>query len=307
MRATPSDSSGPVADLPVGRRVGRRVRDDLRSRGSGHHDTVGARVDSRTSAFGVLSGHGRILLLVVLGLTLIADVALYIAGDASSWRTLLISVVFTFVIALFAWWPVVAATGLLLVALVEASSGQIGGHVLYLPAVVGMVVYVSPRWFAGLYGLAIVGIAGVASSTSESLTTAAVPALFLLGALSALIGWGFRSARVRERHLVLDVERLVHERAVELRGERERIADELHDIIAHDVTLVAMHVRVLDRVQDPGLRRTSQRAIRESADRRSPTSGASCALFVTCERRRRSPPRVPMRTCGAPWRRPKLT
>lgn len=89
MRATPSDSSGPVADLPVGRRVGRRVRDDLRSRGSGHHDTVGARVDSRTSAFGVLSGHGRILLLVVLGLTLIADVAstspaMHQAGERSS-------------------------------------------------------------------------------------------------------------------------------------------------------------------------------------------------------------------------------
>ncbi|WP_239640037.1 sensor histidine kinase [Microbacterium sp. B24] len=53
--------------------------------------------------------------------------------------------------------------------------------------------------------------------------------------------------------------------AEQLKHERDLIADELHDIVAHEITIVALHAAVLDRTEDVQTRSQSQTAIREAA------------------------------------------
>jgi signal transduction histidine kinase len=214
------------------------------------------------SRFTVLPVRGRIVLLVVVSLVLIVDVVGFVEDPATSWRELVAQEAPTAAVALFAWSPPAAAIALILSALLETAAGQGGGLAVYLAAATGLVVHTSPRWFYALYATAASAIVALHWWTEDALTTSALPVVLLIGILSAAVGWSLRSSLRRQRRLV-DLERI---RASELESERQRIADELHDIIAHDVTLVAMHVRVLERVDDAELRAQSVTAIRDSAD-----------------------------------------
>ena len=49
--------------------------------------------------------------------------------------------------------------------------------------------------------------------------------------------------------------------------ERQRIADELHDVIAHDLTVIAMYSRVLEQPIDTDLHAQAHQTIKESADK----------------------------------------
>ncbi len=209
---------------------------------------------------------GRIALLTLLGVVLIVDVVLYSREPGVSWSGMALGLAATLATSLFVWWPPAAVVSLLLTALVETASGQSGPQFLYLVIIAGLVVYTCPGWFVGIYGAATAALAAFAATTPGALSSTALPALALVLAVSAGIGWALRAAHGRERRFAGDIERLEHARSAAIEAERERIADELHDIIAHDVTLVSMHVRVLERVDDPDLREQSIRAIRSSAD-----------------------------------------
>lgn len=209
---------------------------------------------------------GRIALLVVLGLIAVVDLVIDLSDPTASWQDALFGVAMTFATALFAWWPTAASLSLLLTGLVQTSADQDGSQLLYLAAVAGLVSYTSPVWFVALYVVSASGLALLESTTADVLTGAALPVLVLVLAVSSAIGLALRAAHERERRFALDISQLEHARAVAINAERERISDELHDIIAHDVTLVSMHARVLERIDDPVLRDQSIRAIRDSAD-----------------------------------------
>ncbi|MFT2752914.1 sensor histidine kinase [Clavibacter sp. Sh2088] len=220
----------------------------------------------RDAGFTDLPGRARIALLVLVALVLAFDIVGFIADPASSWRELVAQEAPTAALALFAWSPSAAAISLLLAALLETAGGEGGGLSVYLVVAVGLVVYTSPLWFTALYAAGMTAVVLLHWSTAEDLTSSALPVVLLMGALAGLVGWSLRSSLRRERGLSVDLLALERARDAELESERQRIADELHDIIAHDVTLVAMHVRVLERVDDPTLRAQSITAIRDSAD-----------------------------------------
>ncbi|MDA3804822.1 MULTISPECIES: sensor histidine kinase [Clavibacter] len=220
----------------------------------------------REPDFSNLPPRARIALLTVITLVLVVDIVGFLEDPAPSWRELVAQEAPTMAVALFAWSPPAAAISLLLAALLETAAGQGGGLAVYLAVATGLVVYTSPRWFSGLYAVTASAVVVLHWTTAESLTTTALPAVLLIGALAALVGRTLRSSLRRERGLAVDLLDLERARDAELEAERQRIADELHDIIAHDVTLVAMHVRVLGRVDDPALREQSVVAIRDSAD-----------------------------------------
>ncbi|MBF4621362.1 sensor histidine kinase [Clavibacter sp. VKM Ac-2542] len=220
----------------------------------------------RDAGFSSMPPRARIALLVLIALVLVFDLVGFVADPASSWRELVAQEAPTAALALFAWSPSAAAVSLLLAALLETAGGQGGGLSVYLVVAAGLVVYTSPLWFVAFYAAAATGVVVLHWSTAEDLTPSAVPVVLLIGALAALVGWSLRSSLRRERGLAVDLVDLERARDAELESERQRIADELHDIIAHDVTLVAMHVRVLERVDDPALRAQSIVAIRDSAD-----------------------------------------
>ncbi|MFC6356541.1 sensor histidine kinase [Luethyella okanaganae] len=216
--------------------------------------------------FNGLPRRGRVALLVLLGVILLVDVGLYLSDPETTWRSMLLGLSATFATALFAWWPAAAAMSLLLTGLVQTTAGQDGSQFLYLTAVAGLVVYTSPAWFIAIYVVVAAGLAILATATPGVFVSTALPALALVLAVSASIGWALRTAHGRERRFALDIAQLEYARTAAIDAERERIADELHDIIAHDVTLVSMHARVLERVDDPALRNQSIQAIRTSAD-----------------------------------------
>lgn len=167
---------------------------------------------------------------------------------------------------LFAWRPAAAATCLLLVTLVQTTIGYQGTEFLHLAISSGLVAYTAPVWFVLVYVSISSGLAVLAATTTDIFASGALTALGLVLTISIVIGSALRRAHSREHRLALDNERLRYDRDAELAAERSRITDELHDIIARDVTLISMHVRVLERVKDPELHSTSLAAIRSSAD-----------------------------------------
>lgn len=82
---------------------------------------------------------------------------------------------------------------------------------------------------------------------------------FLLTAASAplLVWWLVSAARVRVRAAIDGA----------LRRERKRIADELHDFVAHDITVVLMHARALGSVTDREAAEEARQALSRSASR----------------------------------------
>lgn len=221
---------------------------------------------SNRARFVGLPRHGRWALLVAVTLVILADAALRLGDADGAWRTALVSLTMLVATGLFAWWPAAAAVCLLLVTLVQTTIGYQGTEFLHLAISSGLVVYTAPVWFVLVYVSVSSGLAMLAATTTEIFADGALTTLGLVLALSVLIGSALRRAHGREHRLALDNERLRHDREAELTAERSRITDELHDIIARDITLVSMHVRVLERVTDPGLRRKSLAVIRSSAD-----------------------------------------
>lgn len=206
------------------------------------------------------------MLVIFLALTLSVDVILYLGDAATPWPGLLFGMTATVAVALFAFSPAAAATSLVLITLLQVSTGSDGSNVLYLAFAAGLVVYTSPLWFVWVYTAATVLVVVLATTVLSIFESVALPPLALVVAVSASIGWGLRAAHRRERRLADDLTRMEEARAAVIAAERERIADELHDIIAHDITLVSMHARVLERVDDAAIRERSVHAIRTSAD-----------------------------------------
>ncbi len=90
-------------------------------------------------------------------------------------------------------------------------------------------------------------------------------AAIIVAAGSSVVGLLLRFLVNREmtsrRRLILE-ERA---RAEVTSEERRRIADDLHDIVAHDLTVIAMHARLLEHGGDADSRSRSHRAIVDSA------------------------------------------
>ncbi|MDI9892379.1 sensor histidine kinase [Microbacterium sp. IEGM 1404] len=82
---------------------------------------------------------------------------------------------------------------------------------------------------------------------------------------ASIIGLVLRALAARDvqsRRRLLVAEQARGEIAME---ERRRIADDLHDVVAHDLTVIAMHARLLGYTIDGDERRISEQAIVDSA------------------------------------------
>lgn len=82
-------------------------------------------------------------------------------------------------------------------------------------------------------------------------------AVLTLLALSAAGGWGIVAVRARTRAVV----------DAAILGERARMADELHDFAAHDMSVVMVHAQALAVATDPIEVAEARRAIARSASR----------------------------------------
>lgn len=115
--------------------------------------------------------------------------------------------------------------------------------------------------FAGF--LLLAATAATVSAAAAPLMTIVIALLFAM--VSGAVGLSLRCARVRERRLR---EQLSHSAVIEheiRHSERALIADELHDVVSHDLTAVVMRAELMALERDPQTLVESHRSIREAA------------------------------------------
>jgi len=209
-----------------------------------------------------LSRPERITLLTLAGVLLVAGIAMHAtAGDPLS--TAIFESFFTVSLAGFAFSPRLSAA-VIVVLLLGAFLGDTQALALVVAAVaLALVVRTCDLRVILVY--AMVWSGGLAWSILADATpvTEAI-VLMAVGVVSASSGLIMRrieagSRRLREQ--LAERARAEHESVM---AERLRIADELHDVVAHDLTIIAMHVDLIVECDAHG---TSLDAIRSSSRR----------------------------------------
>lgn len=218
-------------------------------------------------SFQPLRPMGRRLLLIIVAVVLIGDSLLRAAsGDDTPLLQAIVSTALTIVIALFAWRPPIAAVALMGGAVAAAAADVADDYLLGVAFVLGLVALTCSAALTVLYTLVMVGWGVVqVSRPSSGLDIAGAAVIGTLGVVCLIIGLTIRQQHARWRALSARVEESEREVAEQLRHERDLIADELHDIVAHEITIVALHAAVLERTDDTPTRQQSQTAIREAA------------------------------------------
>ncbi|MEN2737889.1 histidine kinase [Microbacterium sp. X-17] len=165
--------------------------------------------------------------------------------------------------AVFAWRPWVATILVVFVGLAATLVGFTPQLSLLLAVVSGLVIYActAPLIAAYLLVAATLLMTGWAQGYIGGGGAIAISAI---GLASSAVGVAIRRTVAARQRLEKDLARRERETEIAVRQERERMTDELHDIVAHNITIAAMHARALPLAADSTTRTTSLHAISEA-------------------------------------------
>lgn len=202
------------------------------------------------------------LLVFVVGLTTFDAVSAFTSEDADP-LFIALGIATNLSFALYLWAPVIATAVL---GLITVTSFMITGAAASLvPAAIAaaLVTRLGATWLILAYvGGFVIAIALLAAGFGNEGEATSIAPLLVAAALSGVVGIALRLAYARGHRLESELaERARLEREAIL-AERRWIAGELHDSIAHHLTVVAMHSQLLD---DDVARPQSQDAIRTAA------------------------------------------
>ncbi|MDT0158291.1 histidine kinase [Microbacterium sp. ARD32] len=172
-----------------------------------------------------------------------------------------ISIASTVVFVFYLWWPPIAT---ILLCGVFAASAFVGQDtaVLFAAAVaVGMVMRLGSTTLVLAY-LGGFFVATAVVAYGDHTIPVNVGIYLVVAAVAGAVGYALRLASTRGRTLELRLAESAEQERQAVLAERRWIAGELHDSIAHHLTVVALHVQMLD---DPGVSAQSQEAIRVAA------------------------------------------
>lgn len=208
----------------------------------------------------------RRFLVILAGVTLVLE-SLFRATNVGpeSVASAVVTTSITLAVALFAWRPPVGTLVLVVVALMAAVTG-VTDTLLAGVVPIGLVAFSCsvPLTVGYAIAWAVWLVASIIRPGSGFQPLGGI-VISIVGLLSLLIGLAIRQQHERAQKLTLQLEATEREVAEQLRHERDLIADELHDIVAHEITIVALHAAVLERTEDTQTRSQSQTAIREAA------------------------------------------
>ncbi|MGM1029814.1 MAG: sensor histidine kinase [Actinomycetota bacterium] len=208
----------------------------------------------------------RVSLLILVGAVAVFESVWLLTGASTDpFVSAVAQLALTLSFGVFAWRP--AAAAMLLVACGSISLLLDVGlvAVLVLAVAVGLVVATCAKGVVAGYAVALVVLALLAPTRVEGGSVEDTATLLIVAALSSAVGLSLRLLRGRERSLTLALVEQDAARDAATQIERDRIADELHDLIAHELTVIAMHAQVLQRTDDAGPREIAQRAISDAA------------------------------------------
>lgn len=220
---------------------------------------------SRWWRYTPLPRFGRWTLVAVVLAGIIAELIISLSSDLrpSSYP---VNIACIAIIALFAWKPPSAALCMLAGIPISAALDSTGFYGVALAIVSGLVIYACALWLALAYCLISAVWLVLSEVLYDDIATGGAMSTIALGAVSALVGYSMRASRIRTHSIEADNRRLTTEAEQAITAERDRIADELHNIIAHELTVVALQARALPLAPDEEERKKMTQAIITSSD-----------------------------------------
>jgi len=208
-----------------------------------------------------LSTIERIAVLVVIGTIFTFDVVGLFLPPGLEPLTAAIGIASTAVLALYLWSALIATYALGVVFALSFIPG-IEAQVLTVAAfAAGLIVRLG--WTSLVLSYAGVFLLASALVVTGGSRDAFNIAIFLVGAaVSGAVGFALRVAFARGRTLEVQLAEKAEQERQAVLAERRWIAGELHDSIAHHLTVVSLHVQMLD---DDRTSTDSQEAIRIAA------------------------------------------
>lgn len=208
----------------------------------------------------------RVVLLVGVAAAIIATVlSVALSGEPFSFLVIL-DVAITAIFAVFLISPPLAVALLAVAMVVAFVSGYDGPAFAALSVATAVVVRTcSTRVIVVFTGLLLLAAAAIAIVRPSKPVEVGVG--LLVAVIAGAGGFLLRSARGREQRLAAAAQEQAAAMDRVRRDERLLIADELHDVIAHDLTVIAMQTRVMERQRDPEMLAQTQREIGDAARR----------------------------------------
>ncbi|WP_449408976.1 sensor histidine kinase [Microbacterium maritypicum] len=172
-----------------------------------------------------------------------------------------IGIALTGMLAVFLWSPLIAVCGLGIVFALSFLVGAESQSLIILAIAAGLVVRLGWSSLVFIYaGVFLLATALVAVGINTNPINVGV---YLIAAVvSSVIGYALRLAFARGRKLEVELAEKAEQERQAVLAERRWIAGELHDSIAHHLTVVSLHVQMLD---DADASPASQEAIRIAA------------------------------------------
>ncbi|WP_096715027.1 sensor histidine kinase [Microbacterium sp. SZ1] len=203
----------------------------------------------------------RIAVLGIVGTIVVINAVVAFTSPDVEPLAAVIGVVSTAVLALFLWSPLIAVCGLVAVFALSFLVGIESESLILLAVAAGLVVRLGWTSLVMVYaGVFLLATALVAVGVNADPINVGV---YLIAAVvSSIIGYALRLAFARGRRLEVELAEKAEQERQAVLAERRWIAGELHDSIAHHLTVVSLHVQMLD---DADASPASQEAIRIAA------------------------------------------
>ncbi|CAG7602443.1 sensor histidine kinase [Leucobacter soli] len=216
---------------------------------------------SRTEA---LNRPERGVLLALIAGSVVLDLVGVFSAPGGSLVQPVLSIVTTLTFALYIWSPLIATAALGVAVGLSFLAGDATGALLAGSIAAGPVLRLgtTPLLIGYTGGLLVSSALLAYGYGTGGLTSTNVALYLIIATVAGGVGLALRMSYARGHRLEHELaERAKHEREAIL-AERRWIAGELHDSIAHHLTIVALHVQLLD---DDTARPGSQDAIRIAA------------------------------------------
>ncbi len=219
--------------------------------------------DARASTAVPLTRGERIAILVIVGAALCANGVVIALRGAADPGSVVVEFALTALFAGYVFSPTLTVVALLAAMAVAVFTG------VPLPAFIALSVAVGFTARTGgtvLLAAHVGGVLVAAAATIARLPSGQTDTLIvclLLATVSGAVGLLLRAARTRVSELDERMRRQQREELAIRGEERQAIADELHDVVSHDLTVIVMHTELMSL--DEGAAPTAGPAIRESA------------------------------------------
>lgn len=222
-----------------------------------------SRLSSLLGAVEDLNRIERTTILVAVGIGVVIGIVTTVASPPDDLGSALFEIAVTALFAIFLWSPL-AATLLLGAAMTMSFVVDLADVTLLAFSIAaGCVTRTGTAALVVGYGSAFI-VAAAAVGQGPVSAPGGVVGYVLIAAAVGGIGLVVRAAHARGRRLNDALESTARREREAIIADRQRLAGELHDSIAHDLTIIALHSQLLDDADDQ-VRRDSGETIRRTA------------------------------------------